>query len=681
VHAAALARIADVKLVAVCDTDKARAQRLAEQVRIPNVFGSTVEALASGLVDSAHVLVPSDRHVAMTAELLDAGIDVLVEKPMGLVKTECESLAAAAEQRGLKLGVNHTSVFYPAYLKLRRAVMSHSFGALQHVIVIVNHPLSWLTAFPGQWKLQYPKNLVYETVVHPLAQVYDLAGSAAHAETISSGGHDLGSGRHFFDTWQVSLVCERATAHVFLSHGSYQTYQVLAICEDALLSAEVDKDRFTAFGRSRWPQYSESLHLAGRVALQEFRNGLASSIRSVDAALHPTPMDEIELLSMTGSIESFHCGSSPSHPKVDGRFGTQVVGMCDTATRRIAGADTRARPPVRRTQTDRCDVALVGAIDLVGTRLIEKIVTEGGTVRVMPSDAIRLLPRLHGPELNIAANDDVATAVRGARAVVHLASQWRLDVDPPDASLAELIPGLIKACSRGGVERLVYVGSITSLDLAKPDVTIAGGPIRIEPARHGNGSFSSGQDASEAVLVREATDASLPLCIMRTGIVLGRGGSPFHRGVGTWHSETHCIGWNDGTNPLPLVLVSDVATAIRHACDSELSVGRSYNLVGDVRLSAREYVAEVREVLERPVVFHPRRPAQHQAVRVSKWLLKSLLSRSSAPFPSYRSLHSMGSLSAFDCSDVKADLGWNPVAERGRFVDEGLRVYRERFWA
>jgi hypothetical protein len=126
--------------------------------------------------------------------------------------------------------------------------------------------------------------------------------------------------------------------------------------------------------------------------------------------------------------------------------------------------------------------------------------------------------------------------------------------------------------------------------------------------------------------------------------------------------------------------VSDVATAIRDACNSELSAGRSYNLVGDVRLSAREYVAELREALERPVVFHPRRPAQHQAVRVSKWLLKSLLSRSSEPFPSYRSLQSMGCLSAFDCSDVKADLGWNPVAERGRFVDEGLRVHRERFW-
>jgi predicted dehydrogenase/nucleoside-diphosphate-sugar epimerase len=679
-HAAALARIANVELVAVCDVDTARARILAEQFHLPNVFASTSEALASGVFDSAHVLVPPNQHVAVTAEVLDAGIDVLVEKPMGLVRTECESLATTAEQRGLKLGVNHTSVFYPAYLKLRRAVMSHSFGALQHVIVIVNHPLSWLTAFPGQWKLQHPKNLVYETAVHPFAQVYDLAGSAAHAEAISSGRHDLGSGRHFFDTWQVSLVCERATAHVLLSHGSYQVYQVLAVCEDGLLSAEVEKNRFTAFDRNRWPKYSESLHLAGRVARQELRSALENSIRGVGAALHPTPMNEIELLSMTGSIESFHLESSRSLPKVDGRFGAQVIGMCEVATRHSAGSDTHARPPVQRTRIDRCDVAVVGAIDSVGKSLIEQIIAEGGTVRVMPSDAIRLVPRLQGPELDVADNEDVASAVTGARAVVHLASQWRLDIDPPDSPAADLISRLVKACTQGAVERLVYVGSITSLDLASPDVTITGGPLALEPARRGNGSRRSGQDAREALLVRHATEASLPLCIMRTGIVLGRGGSPFHRGVGTWHSEAHCIGWNDGTNPLPLVLVSDVATAIRRACDSDLSVGRSYNLVGDVRFSAREYVAELREALERPIVFQPRLPAQHQAVRVVKWLLKSRLSRSSPSFPTYRALKSLGCLSGFDCSDVKADLGWNPVAERGRFIDEGLRVHRERFW-
>jgi nucleoside-diphosphate-sugar epimerase len=468
---------------------------------------------------------------------------------------------------------------------------------------------------------------------------------------------------------------------VFLSHGSYQINQVLAICEDGLLSAEVEKDRFSALDQGRWPQYSESLRLAGRVALQEFRNGLGNSIRALDAALHPSPIDEIELLSMTASIECFHRGSSRSLPNVDGRFGAQVVGMCDAATQRIADAGRRARTRVRRTQTGHCDVAVVGAIDMIGASLIEQVVAEGATVRIMPSDAIRLFPRLQGRELKIAGNEDVATAVQGARAVIHLASRWRLDIDPPDSSVVELIPRLINACSRSGVERLVYVGSITSLDLTNPDVTITGGPIQIEPATRGSGSRRSRQDVTEAVFVREATEASLPLCITRTGIVLGRGGSPFHRGVGTWHSETHCIGWNDGKNPLPMVLVSDVATAIRRACDSELSVGRSYNLVGDVRLSAREYVAELRDALERPVVFHPRHAAQHQAVRLSKWLLKSLPSRSSAPFPSYRSLQSMGCLSGFDCSDAKADLGWNPVGEHGRFVDEGLRVYRERFWA
>jgi len=145
---------------------------------------------------------------------------------------------------------------------------------------------SWLTTHPGQWKLQHPKNLVYETIVHPFAQVYDLAGSIAHADTTVSGRHEIASGQHFFDTWQVSLVCERATGHVFLSHAPYEIHQVLAICEDGLLSAEVERNRFTALDRGRWPPYSEPLHLAGRVALQELRSGVENVVRGVDAALH-----------------------------------------------------------------------------------------------------------------------------------------------------------------------------------------------------------------------------------------------------------------------------------------------------------------------------------------------------------------------------------------------------------
>ncbi len=50
--------------------------------------------------------------------------------------------------------------------------------------------------------------------------------------------------------------------------------------------------------------------------------------------------------------------------------------------------------------------------------------------------------------------------------------------------------------------------------------------------------------------------------------MIGEGTSPFHSGIGYYNHETHCLGWNRGLNPLPLVLVDDVADAILLALDA-----------------------------------------------------------------------------------------------------------------
>ena len=99
--------------------------------------------------------------------------------------------------------------------------------------------------------------------------------------------------------------------------------------------------------------------------------------------------------------------------------------------------------------------------------------------------------------------------------------------------------------------------------------------------------------------------SELNLCILRPGLVVGEGGIPFHSGLGFFNNEQHCIGWNAGRNPLPFVLVEDVADAIVRAVRAEGIEGRCYNLVGDVRLSAREYIAALAEAMRRPLKFHP----------------------------------------------------------------------------
>jgi nucleoside-diphosphate-sugar epimerase len=105
--------------------------------------------------------------------------------------------------------------------------------------------------------------------------------------------------------------------------------------------------------------------------------------------------------------------------------------------------------------------------------------------------------------------------------------------------------------------------------------------------------YARAKARSEEILMRMHRERGLPLVIVRPGVVIGRGGSPFHWGVGMWWNDSVCQIWGEGKNKLPLVLVEDVADGLIAAMNTEGIEGRSFNLVADPCLSAQEYLDEL----------------------------------------------------------------------------------------
>jgi predicted dehydrogenase len=100
-----------VELVAVVDSDSARAQAIARQ------FGCTaldkIEDL-HGRVDAASVAVPTIQHLSVAAALMAAGIDVLIEKPLASTLDEADQLIALANKNQRIAQVGHLERFNPA---------------------------------------------------------------------------------------------------------------------------------------------------------------------------------------------------------------------------------------------------------------------------------------------------------------------------------------------------------------------------------------------------------------------------------------------------------------------------------------------------------------------------------------------------------------------------------------
>jgi len=118
-HAEKYAAIAETNLVAVVDLESSKARRMAENLSCKACFSHRD---IIGEVEAASVVVPTQDHYRITRDLLEAGIHVLVEKPMTVTLEEADSLIQLAKTKGLVLQVGHLERFNPAVVAAREYV-------------------------------------------------------------------------------------------------------------------------------------------------------------------------------------------------------------------------------------------------------------------------------------------------------------------------------------------------------------------------------------------------------------------------------------------------------------------------------------------------------------------------------------------------------------------------------
>jgi predicted dehydrogenase len=223
---AASARRAGAQVVAVADPDAARAAQLARR-HGARTLGPT-DRLAQHEVDAVHVCTPLETHAAIVAQILEAGLPVLVEKPLARDPVETERLLGAARAAGVVLCPVHQ---FPFQRGARRVLDAPDrLGALLHadyvacsaggagrdaatlsaiVDDILPHPLSLLR------RLQSPPlhTLAWQVIRGSAGEVRASAraGTATLGIVISMGGRPTRN--------TLRLVGTQGTAHVDLFHG------------------------------------------------------------------------------------------------------------------------------------------------------------------------------------------------------------------------------------------------------------------------------------------------------------------------------------------------------------------------------------------------------------------------------------------------------------------------------
>jgi predicted dehydrogenase len=103
-HARHLAGLSDVRLVGVCDVDRARATKIAGELGTV-AFTDMDELLAK--VEAVTVAVPTPAHAEVGIRALRRGVPVLMEKPLTATLAEADALIAEARRRRVQLQVGH----------------------------------------------------------------------------------------------------------------------------------------------------------------------------------------------------------------------------------------------------------------------------------------------------------------------------------------------------------------------------------------------------------------------------------------------------------------------------------------------------------------------------------------------------------------------------------------------
>lgn len=129
-HAQIYARMPTVELVGVADTNAGRAAEVAAEVGCA-AFGESGALL--GRVDAVSVVVPTTHHLAVARPYLEAGVHMLLEKPVAATAAEGAEIVRLAETSGAMLQIGHLERFNAGVMELAARIQAPRYIEAQRM--------------------------------------------------------------------------------------------------------------------------------------------------------------------------------------------------------------------------------------------------------------------------------------------------------------------------------------------------------------------------------------------------------------------------------------------------------------------------------------------------------------------------------------------------------------------
>ena len=670
-HADAIRACRDAELTCICDVSANAAQGMAQGYGVA-AYTSVAEMVAAGAVDAVHILTPPNLHHPLALECIEAGLHVIVEKPVALSLAETREIVDAAKAKGVQFAAGHNFLGVPSYQRLKTAIQSGDLGRISSVEVNWCLPLGPLRAGPyGLWLLREPKNLLLELGAHPYAFAVDLLGDLEILDVQLNQPVTLPGGAVRHQSWRVLAKADLVdVAFNFSMVETYDDRSVIVRGSSGLARMDYAADTLVMAHDNTSDLVLNPLIKQLSLSWQHLREGVVNATRQLTSLNQKSPYG-LSFRGTTNAIYDSLRWGRPVDARYDGEAALKVMGALEATLTKLP--KMRDPKPVRG--KPKPTVMVIGGTGFIGRNLTRTLVQRGYDVRVVsrgktgPFDDIA--NHVETVSVSLSDKDALVKAMDGIDAVFNLAKSMDKTWDEALKNDVGTAVRIGEACLESGVKRLIYTGTIASYDMSD------GGLVITEDTDFGDmeerNMYARSKAECERRLMEMYEGRGLPVTIARPGIVVGEGGPLQHWGIGRWHGAGAVRLWGDGKHNLPFVLADDISDGLIRMMETPEAVGESFNLIGDPMMSGRDYFDAIQKSLGARIhVTSGDLTAFYAADGVKFALKKYVLRKKGITRPSLQDWKSRAHYAQFDNSRPKKILGWKPEADQTAFIEKAI---------
>ncbi len=565
----AIAHSEGVELIALVDKSLSRARQLSAQCSgEPAVFDDYRQIL--GKAEAAVVALPNALHAAITIDLLEQGLHVLVEKPMALNSRECDAMLSASAKHDRILAVGMARRFCEASKFVKEAIQQELLGEIRHFDLREGRIFDWKIASDAMFRKNMTGGGVLMDIgVHALDLLLWWFGEC---ELVSYRDDSEGG---------LETDCE---VHLRFQNGMTGIVE-LSRTRNLRNTCIIEGDRGTLTVEAGFGSKLDLALRGGHGAL---------SGRATPSGSNEQPVQQAFRRQIENFASAIRDGVAPFVPGYEGKRAVQAIETCYALRQPLSGWDigekTRRQLSVnQRANLSGKRVLVTGGTGFIGGCLVERLVLDcKAQVRVLIRNFSHAAGIARFPVEMIAGDVTDAAAVarvtEGCDIVFHCAygpfgteeEQRRINI--------EGTRNVLEAAAQQKVERVVHLSTLMVYGIPK-----AGDFDESAPRQHMDLLYADSKLDAEKLVFEYYEKRGVPVCVIQPTSVYG----PYS----TWHTvaileslkSTRVILVDGGEGSCNPVYVDDVVSAMLLAATQKAAVGEAFLISGERAITWREF--------------------------------------------------------------------------------------------